>query len=377
MIDQKIIETLNNYTELDNYLIKNCVQKIFLVCGNSINNLTLGKYFDTMKSRIGIEVIKFSDFQPNPSYESIVNGVNKFIESQANTIIAVGGGSAIDVAKCIKIYSNMDHSKNYLQQKIVPNSIHLIAIPTTAGTGSEATRYAVIYYNGEKQSISDFSCIPSLVILDPTVLKTLPLFQKKATMLDALCHSLESFWSVNSTAESLKSSEAALRIILSNISDYLNNSDTGNANMMRASYIAGKAINITQTTAGHAMCYKLTKMYDIPHGYAAALVNTELWPWMIANSERCCDKRGSKHLLGCFEKITEIFNADSPYDAAKLFQNIVNSLNMPVISAKTEADIDILQASVNPVRLKNNPIKLETDDISYIYKRILKITDRN
>ena len=87
----------------------------------------------------------------------------------------------------------MDSSRNYLEQPIVPNDVKLLAIPTTAGTGSEATRYAVIYYNGVKQSVADESCIPSAVLMDSSVLKTLPLYQKKSTMLDALCHALAAF----------------------------------------------------------------------------------------------------------------------------------------------------------------------------------------
>lgn len=93
-------------------------------------------------------------------------------------IIAVGGGSAMDVAKCIKLYAYMDPGINYLEQKIVPNDIPLLAVPTTAGTGSEATRYAVVYYKGEKQSVCDESCIPSAVLMDASVLKTRPLSEK-------------------------------------------------------------------------------------------------------------------------------------------------------------------------------------------------------
>lgn len=76
--------------------------------------------------------------------ESIVNGVALFREENCEIIIAVGGGSAMDVAKCIKLYSNVDSKINYLEQKIIPNDIKLLAIPTTSGSGSEATRFAVI-----------------------------------------------------------------------------------------------------------------------------------------------------------------------------------------------------------------------------------------
>ncbi len=371
MDNQKIIYASDNYFELDNYLMTNKIKKIFLVCGNSIKYLNLGKYFNDLPDRIGIEVIKFSDFQPNPLYESVALGVRSFNESCSDIIIAVGGGSAIDVAKCIKLYSNMNHTLNYLKQKIIPNNIPLIAIPTTAGTGSEATRYAVIYYNGEKQSVTDPSCIPSLIVFDSSALKTLPDFQKKSTMLDALSHSLESFWSINSTEMSRKYSKEALQLILSNMDEYLNNTDVGNEKMLHASYIAGKAINLTQTTAGHAMCYKLTSMYNIPHGYAAALVNTKLWSWMIDHLDKCTDERGVGYLQNCFNDIALVMGADNASHAADLFQKLLDSLEMPKISAFNKEDITVLKNSVNTIRLKNNPVQLDLEDIEFIYKEIL------
>ena len=92
-----------------------------------------------------------------------------------------------------------------------------MAMPTTAGTGSEATKYAVIYYNGEKQSINDESIIPSTVLFDSSILDSLPSYQKKATVLDAFSHSIESMWSINSTKESKEYSKEALTLIIENL----------------------------------------------------------------------------------------------------------------------------------------------------------------
>ena len=153
-------------------------------------------------------------------------------------------------------------------------------MPTTAGTGSEATRYAVIYYNDAKQSITSKSIIPSTVLMDPNALKTLPVYQRKATMCDALCHAIESFWSVNSNEESKKYSRAAIKGVLKNMQGYFENTEEGNAGMLRAAYDAGKAINITQTTAGHAMCYKITSLFGCAHGHAAILCDRVLFSWM-------------------------------------------------------------------------------------------------
>ena len=215
-MEQKVIEVSKNYTEIDEYLLEQKVKKLFLVCGTSIRLLRLNAYFDGLEERLGIQVVRFGDFTPNPTYDSVVKGVGVFRKESCDLVFAVGGGSAMDVAKCVKLFATMPENVNYLEQKIVLNEIPLAVVPTTAGTGSEATRYAVIYYQGTKQSVTDSSCIPDAVFFDVSALKYLPEYQRKVTMLDALCHALESFWSVNSTEESKEYAGEAIRTVLKN-----------------------------------------------------------------------------------------------------------------------------------------------------------------
>lgn len=339
-------------------------KKVLLVCGHSFDKQKISECFKGM--------IRFSGFSPNPTYESVAVGVKVFKNNDCDSIVAAGGGSAIDVAKCIKLYSDMDEGDNYLKQDIVANDIPFMAIPTTAGTGSETTRFAVIYYQGEKQSVTHESCIPDTVVFDPAVLVNLPLYQKKATMLDALCHAIESFWSVNSTNESRKYSVEAVRLILRNMDDYLSGGDEMvNCQMLKAANIAGKAINITQTTAGHAMCYKLTRFYGISHGHAAALCVSKLWPFMIKYADYCTEPGEQEYLHKLFGEMAKMMDCNSISEAAGKFQGIVDSLKLDIPVAKEE-DYKFLKHSVNPVRLKNNPVKLEEGDIDYLYHEILK-----
>ena len=370
MSEQKIITAENNYSALDKYITEKGCKSIMLVCDESLRFLKIKDYFADLSDRLNISLTYFSNFKPNPLYESVVEGVRLFKEKECDTIIAVGGGSAMDVAKCIKLYSNMNDDENYLKQTIVPNEIPLLAVPTTAGTGSEATRYAVIYYNGEKQSVADYSCIPSVVLMDPSVLETLPEYQKKSTMLDALCHAIESFWSVNSTEESREFSKTAIQMILSNKDAYLSNEENGNAAMLKAADIAGKAINITQTTAGHAMCYKLTSLYGIAHGHAAALCVCRLFPFMVRHTEKCIDHRGEDFLKDIFAQIASAMGCENADQACTKFCDIFDSLGLSVPKAE-EKDFDILKNSVNPTRLKNNPVGLTIEDIDMLYHEIL------
>lgn len=364
MVDQKIIYANGQYDELTNYFREKGYKSIFLVCDMAIKFLKLDKYFSDLENEIS--VVRFSNFEPNPDYSSVVKGVKIFLESKCDTIVTIGGGSAMDVAKCIKLYSNMNHDENYLKQEIVANDVPLIAIPTTAGTGSEATRYAVIYFEGEKQSVADYSCIPSVCVMDSSVLKTLPEYQKKVTMMDAFSHSIESFWSVNSTDESKEYSKTALKLIFEGMDDYLNNEDDGNAIMLKASNFAGRAINITQTTAGHALCYKITSLYGTAHGHAAVICLVKLWKFMHNNLDKCIDPRGEAYLADTFEEMAITMGLSSVLDAIDFIEEMLEKLELKAPNLR-EGDLQKLIDSVNVVRLKNNPVELDKDDIKKIY----------
>ena len=295
-------------------------------------------------------------------------------DSHCNAIMAVGGGSALDVAKCIKLFSNMagdGANGDYLKQEIVPNQIPFLAMPTTAGTGSEATRYAVIYHNGNKQSVTHESSIPDTVLMDSSVLKTLPLYQKKATMMDAFCHALESYWSVNSTEESKAYSKKAIEMVLAHMEGYLANTDEGNAGMLLAANVAGKAINITQTTAGHAMCYKITGLFGVAHGHAAILCDRILFFWMVKHTDQCIDPRGEQYLKDTLLEIAGAMGCNTVEEAAAKLEDIFVRLELEVPQA-TEEQFEILKTSVNPVRLKNHPVRLTEETIDLLYHQILK-----
>ncbi len=364
-----IITADQNYKGLDNWLADK--KKVLLVCDLSIQFLDK---FNKKLEEISVPMVRFSDFQPNPLYESVVEGVKLLRNEECDSIIAVGGGSAMDVAKCIKAYCRMEgngEDGGFLKQEIRPNGIPFLAMPTTAGTGSEATRYAVIYYEGKKQSVTSESFIPETVLMDPDCLKTLPLYQKKATMCDALCHAVESFWSVNSTEESRAYSREAIWGVIENMNGYLDNTEAGRKGMLLAANTAGKAINITQTTAGHAMCYKITSLFGCAHGHAAMLCDRVLYPWMTDNTDKCIDPRGEAYLKLILDEIGQALGCENAKAGAKKLQEIFDFLTFE-IPAATEVQYEELKTSVNPVRLKNHPVALDENTIDQLYHEILR-----
>lgn len=372
-----IITSENNYKGLDEWLQDK--KKVLLVCGKSADSLEgLGKKLKEVKTPI----VRFSDFQPNPLYESVVKGVAVFRAEGCDSVIAVGGGSAMDVAKCIKLYfdypgDGVDGSwlmGSELKDEMSGGrgaAIPFLAVPTTAGTGSEATRFAVIYYGGKKQSVTSSGIIPDTVLMDPNVLKTLPSYQRKATMCDALCHAIESCWSVNSTEESKEYAKEAIRGIMKYMDAYLANTDAGNAGMLNASYLAGKAINVTQTTAGHAMCYKITGLFGVSHGHAAMLCNRVLYPWMIKNIHKCIDPRGPEYLRATLDEIGVALGCNDAGGGAKKLKDIFERLELSVPKADDE-QFEELVRSVNPDRLKNHPAELDEKCLAVLYHEILE-----
>lgn len=313
----------------------------------------------------------FDEFTPNPKYEEVLEGVKLLKNNGCSLIVAVGGGSTIDVAKCIKLFSTLDSNDNYLNQRNrfeEGNNINFVAIPTTAGTGSESTRHAVIYYQGKKQSIASYKIIPNVVILEPSVLISLPLNQKKYTLFDALCQAIESWWSNNANEESVTYSKEAIKRIVKYIDSYLVEKPSTEVckEILIASNYAGRAINTTATTAAHAMSYKITSLYNFPHGYAVAVCFPVVWEHMLSHDL-------SNELIKKFNDIANYMGFDNPKEAISWFKNKLNQLNMiNPVSSNYDIDIKTLVDSVNPERLSNNPIQFDKEELTKMYKELIQ-----
>lgn len=298
--------------------------------------------FDALDIDLPCRYIRFSDYKPNPLYKDAVAGARVLRKNKCDFILAIGGGSSIDIAKCVKHFSSRD--------------IPVMAVPTTSGTGSEATHFAAIYRKGKKMSIAAENLLPDFVVLKSDTLKTLPVYQKKCTMLDALCQAAESWWSKRATAESIEYSKKAIRLILENMDGYLKNEDESNKNMLMASNFAGKAINITTTTAPHAMSYMLTTLYGLPHGHAVAICFPKVWRYMKN-----------------YEYIAKAFGKPTYEEGVLYFEQLLKELEIYPPENVNTKDLDILTNSVNTQRLKNNPIPLDRYTVKLLYKEILEV----
>lgn len=372
-MQQKIIQGIASLPQIMKEI--NC-KKLFLVVDSSYPFLNIKKDIETL----GVEKVLFSDFTPNPLYEQVCKGIDLLKAERCDSILAVGGGSAIDVAKCIKLAVLAKEGNSAIIPPLVNsrvaisgNVIPFIAIPTTAGTGSESTHNAVMYYEGAKQTVTNDGILPDYAILEPSVLKTLPLYQKKCTMMDALCQGIESWWSINSTEESYEYSRQAIELIMNNWRAYIfDNDEQAAAKIMLGANYGGRAINITQTTAAHAFSYKITSLYKLPHGHAVAVGLPEIWQYMLDHMDKCIDCRGQQYLQDIFIKISKSMGVNTPIEAIALFRQMMKDMELQnPVAGDREKELEILSTSVNPIRLKNNPVDLNSLVINEIYNRII------
>lgn len=351
-------------------------KKVFLVVDSSYPFLNIKDAIEALD----VEKVMFADFTPNPLYEDVCKGIDLLKVEKCDSILAVGGGSAIDVAKCIKLAVLAAEGNDAIIPPLVNTRVAcdgaklpFIAIPTTAGTGSESTHNAVMYYEGAKQTVTNDGVLPDYAVLESSVLKTLPLYQKKCTMMDALCQGIESWWSVNSTEESYEYSRKTIELIMANWRKYIfENDDEAAKQIMLAANYGGRAINITQTTAAHAFSYKITSLYKLPHGHAVAVCLPEIWEYMLGHQDKCIDNRGQDYLSGIFALISKAMGCESLELAIVEFRQMMKDMDLKnPVAANREEELNVLSTSVNPVRLKNNPIELDNKTIRSLYNTIL------
>ena len=372
---QKIISGIAN---LPTVLLEAGCKKPFLVVDSSFPFLNIKGAIEALPFE---ESVQFSEFTPNPLYEQVSKGISLLKTSGCDTILAIGGGSAIDVAKCIKLATLAEEGNAAIIPPLVSQRIPIdgsmlpfIAIPTTAGTGSESTHNAVMYYEGAKQTVTNDGILPDYALLEPSALKTLPLYQKKCTMMDALCQGIESWWSINSTEESYEYSRHAIELIMANWRKYIfDNDEQAAAQILLASNYGGRAINITQTTAAHAFSYKITSLYGFPHGHAVAVGLPVIWEYMLNNMDKCIDVRGIAYLDSIFKQIARAMGCITPAEAIAMLHLMMAEMDLDnPASVNKEIDIALLATSVNPLRLKNNPILIDLEAANELYSKILR-----
>ena len=304
----------------------------------------------------------YTGFHSNPDLKDSQEGAGLYVKEHCDGLISVGGGSSIDTAKAIKARLNAKTEDDVISGRLEGTvSCPHIAVPGTAGTGSEATQIAVAYVNGNKVSLNHPSLRPDGVILNASLLDSLPLYHKKSCALDALSQGIESYWSRGANDDSKVNAFLSIIGVLDNLKAYLEGDPHAAEEMLDASYQSGKAIQITRTTAAHAMSYMLTKKMGLAHGHACFLTLPVLWESMQEKEEmqEILKDLSTKMRLGDIRM------------GPKLLKGILYDLEMQIPPVPDEAVLEELACSVNTERLSNHPVKMTKEEIKQIYRRAM------
>lgn len=359
------LEKIKEIFEVEN------VRKVLLVTGNKSFELSgARKFFDKLSS--SLEINYFTDFTSNPKIEDVYKGMQLYREIKPDIVVAVGGGSVIDMAKLVgglSVQSDFPEAYICKGERLQKLPKPLVAVPTTVGSGSEATHFAVVYVDKKKYSLAHPYIYPAYTIVDPMLAQSLPSKIAVCSGLDALSQAIESFWSVNSTEESKQKSLRALKLLYQALPGVLKDPDISvYTDLALGAHLAGQVIDVTKTTACHALSYPLTSHFGIPHGCAVAsfLIPVYEFNSRVTVSD-CNDLRGSAYVRAVCADLNKalggVEEASFSSSMKALFHRLGISPSFNGFGVNVNSYLDVLLSTINLQRLSNNPRSFNTSSI--------------
>lgn len=280
--------------DIPGILLRKGVASVLLVTDRAVRGAGLTARIEGALAAAHIACAVYSGVTSNPTIDHVETGRARYLEANAQAIIAVGGGSVMDCAKVIG--ARMARPDKPVQKmkgilRVLRSTPLLIAVPTTAGTGSETTLAAVITdtYAKHKYPINDFSLIPDYAVLDASMTRGLPAHLTATTGMDALTHAVEAYIGRSTTAHTRAMAEEAVRLIHENLLTAYREGENMEArrNMLRAAYCAGVAFTQSYVGYVHGVAHSLGGQYGVPHG----LANAVILPYFLEEYGEACHKK--------------------------------------------------------------------------------------
>lgn len=370
----KVISKIGISEEIGEILQAHGYKTILLVTDNGIiNSGILEKIYKSLDN-FNIEYKTFSDVEPNPKSATITKILNIYENYKIDAILAIGGGSSIDTAKAVAIMlKNEGNILDYEGVEKVPNEgVPLIAIPTTAGTGSEVTASTIITDENTlfKVAIISSKIFPKLAILDAQLTLNCPRHITSSTGMDALTHAIESYLSKQKNPVSNAIALRAIKLIEENITRayYYGSDINSRANMLEASMLAGYAFSQTRLGNVHAISQSFGGLFDIPHGVA----NATILPYIMEyNLPAAIDEYVE------ISKALNIYNSsltakENATNVVKKIFDMNKELEIPICTKELGVNLDhidqIIKDSMRSGNILVNP-RLTTDkDIEYLVR---------
>ena len=348
---------LKSDAEVLDVLKEKGLNRALLVTDKGIHSLGLTDSLENTLSKNGINVFVFDETVPNPTSQNVADAVKMFREKDCQAIIAFGGGSAMDCAKATG--ARIAHPKKSLKKmkgvlKVTKKLPLLIAVPTTAGTGSETTLAAVITDSDtrHKYAINSFPLIPSYALLNPRLTIKLPKHITSTTGMDALTHAIEAYIGRSTTRQTRKASLSAVKAIFENLLTVYENGEDLQAreNMLVASYNAGVAFTKSYVGYVHAIAHSLGGKYNIAHG----LANAVILPYVLKAYGKKIFKKLWK--MGVY---AGLFDRSTSYEkGSKIFVEKIEEMNklMDIPSAITDIKEEDIKALAKTAEHEANPL---------------------
>jgi len=357
MTEQRFINTPGAISQLPDVIAAFNAERCLILFTNSVSKFSsIEGAIRALPGTVKHQQIVVRDRIPN--LEALLVRYKELRSFMPQLIVAIGGGTVLDTGKLLSAFlplESIDRESVLATTSLTTDPIPIIAIPTTAGSGSDATPFAVYYDRETKYSLEDLRLVPQVVIADAELTATLSPRQTAISGIDAICQAIESIWAARSNEESRRYAVSALDLLLPNLAPAVRAPTPElRSKLLLGANLAGRAIAITRTTAAHAYSYCLTAAYGVAHGHAVGICMLALLPLTLPRVE--------KERL---QLITAAFSTDEPATIEHSFRNLLEDVGLePTLAALNLNSPEILKRilrEVDPNRLANHPQGIDSN----------------
>ena len=366
--------------EIPGELQRRGYKKVFVCTDPDLVKFGVATKVTDLLDEAGIAYSVYSDIKPNPTIQNVVDGVEAFKAAEADSIVTIGGGSAMDTAKAIGvIITNPEFADVRSLEGVAPTKNHAvftIAVPTTAGTAAEVT---INYVITDVEKVRKFVCVdtndaPEVAVVDPEMMATMPAGLTASTGMDALTHAIEGYTTQGAWEMSDMFHLKAIELISKNLRDAVAEAKSGvpgsgREGMALAQYIAGMGFSNVGLGVDHSMAHTLSAHFDTPHGVACAM----LLPIAMEFNKPVVTERLAKVAEAMGVDTTGMSTDEAAGAAIAAVKQLSVDVNIPTVcEAITEEELDTLtRDAMADACFPGNPREASYDDVMGMFRQIM------
>ena len=367
--------------EIPGELQRRGCKKVFVCTDPDLVKFGVAAKVTDLLDEAGIAYSVYSDIKPNPTIQNVTDGVEAFKAAEADSIVTIGGGSAMDTAKAIGvIITTPEFADVRSLEGVAPTKNHAvftIAVPTTAGTAAEVT---INYVITDVEKVRKFVCVdtndaPEVAVVDPEMMATMPAGLTASTGMDALTHAIEGYTTKGAWEMSDMFHLKAIELISKNLRDAVAEAKSGvpgsgREGMALAQYIAGMGFSNVGLGVDHSMAHTLSAHFDTPHGVACAM----LLPIAMEFNKPVVTERLAKVAVAMGVDTTGMSTDEAADAAIAAVKQLSVDVNIPTVcEAITEDELDTLtKDAMADACFPGNPREATYDDVMGMFRQIMK-----